>query len=185
MFRRKRTPADPVGEPGNHLAAVGGAARPLPPANDLQAVFMKVVQSFLVDAPRPMVTPQAFSSGSSYSQSPYSSGTVAPPPLDAPGAAFVGEVVGGDASAGGSSGRSLNIPGMGVVSSEQLHAAEAKAQSAIQEALGSSDLSRLTPEDVGAVRARLETMRASGRITDQQYAALNDGLAVLGGSSTI
>jgi hypothetical protein len=79
----------------------------------------------------------------------------------------------------GAAARQGNIPGLGGVSQQQMEAAEARAQAAIQEALGSADLSHLTPTDVGAVQARLQAMRAGGRLTDEQYAALTEGLAVL------
>ena len=60
-----------------------------------------------------------------------------------------------------------------------MEAAETRTQAAIQEALGSRNLSHLTPADVQAVHARLESMRASGRLTDEQHAALSEGLALL------
>ena len=78
---------------------------------------------------------------------------------------------------------SVNIRGLGAVSRQQMEAAEARAQAAIQEALGPADLSHLTPADVQGVHARLESMRASGRLTDQQHAALSEGLAVLSQSA--
>jgi hypothetical protein len=83
----------------------------------------------------------------------------------------------------GAAGLSVNIPGLGAVSRQQLEAAEARTQAAIQEALGSANLAHLTPADVEAVHARLESMRASRRLTDEQYAALCEGLAVLGQSA--
>jgi hypothetical protein len=64
-----------------------------------------------------------------------------------------------------------------------MEAAGARAQSAIQEALGSANLSHLTPADVQAVHARLEAMRAGGRLTAEQFAALSEGLAVLSQSA--
>jgi hypothetical protein len=78
---------------------------------------------------------------------------------------------------------SVNIPGLGAVSHQQMEAAGARAQAAIGEALGSADLSHLTPADVEAVHARLEAMRAGGRLTAEQHAALSDGLAVLSQSA--
>jgi hypothetical protein len=68
-------------------------------------------------------------------------------------------------------------------SRQRMEAAEARAQAAIQEALGSANLSHLTPADVQAVHARLEAMRAGGRLTDEQYGALSEGLAVLSQST--
>jgi hypothetical protein len=108
---------------------------------------------------------------------------MAPPPVNAPGAAFVGPLVGAEGSMGslsmGASNAPVNIPGLGAISQQQMKVAETRAQAAIQEALGSADLSHLTPTDVQAVHARLEAMRAAGRLTNEQYAALTEGLAVL------
>jgi hypothetical protein len=72
---------------------------------------------------------------------------------------------------------------LGAARSQQMEVAEARAQAAIQEALGSADLARLTPADVQAVQARLGSMHTAGRLTDEQYAALREGLAVLSQSA--
>jgi hypothetical protein len=64
-----------------------------------------------------------------------------------------------------------------------MKAAQERAQSVIAEALGSADLSHLTAADTPAAQARLDAMRSAGRLTDDQYGALTDGLAVLSGLS--
>ena len=51
------------------------------------------------------------------------------------------------------------------------------------EALGSADLSHLTPANVQANHAGLDAMRPGGRLTNEQYAALSEGLAVLSQSA--
>jgi hypothetical protein len=100
---------------------------------------------------------------------------------------FAGPLIGGEGSMAsmspGASNRSVNIPGFGAVSHQQMEAAGARAQAAIEEALGSADLSHLTPADVGAVHARLDAMRAGGRLTEEQYASLSEGLTVLSRSA--
>jgi hypothetical protein len=83
----------------------------------------------------------------------------------------------------GASNLSVSVPGLGAVNREQMEAAQARAQTVIQEALGSADLSHLTPADVEVVHGRLGAMRADGRLTDKQYSALSDGLAVLSGAA--
>jgi hypothetical protein len=71
----------------------------------------------------------------------------------------------------------------GVASRQQIEAAEARAQAAIAEALGSANLAHLSAADVEAVHTRLESMRASGRVTGTQYTALVKGLAVFSQSA--
>jgi hypothetical protein len=104
---------------------------------------------------------------------------MAPPPVDAPGAAFVGAASTSSPMSMGSSAPKVNIPGVGPVSAQQMQAAWARAQLVIDEALGSADLSHVTPEDAERARARLDAMRAADRLTEQQYAALTEGLAAL------
>jgi hypothetical protein len=71
----------------------------------------------------------------------------------------------------------------GAASRQQMEAAEVRAQAAIAEALGSANLSHLSAADVEAVHTRLESMRASGRVTSEQYSALVKGLAALSQSA--
>ena len=73
----------------------------------------------------------------------------------------------------------MNIRGLGAVSPQQMERAKAKAQATIQEALSGADLSHLTPAEVQTVHARLDDMPAGGRLTDEQYIALSEGLDVL------
>ncbi len=193
MLRRKRTHTGPAGEPAQISTARPGTARPMPPVNavDLQSVYTRVLQSFLADGTPSPAVPSPSEPDSSFASPPplphSGAGPSAPPPVNAPGAAFVGPLVGGEGSRGsmppGAASLSVNLPGLGAVSRAQMEAAEARTQAAIQEALGSRNLSHLTPADVQAVRARLESMRASGRLTDEQHAALSEGLALLSQSA--
>jgi hypothetical protein len=166
MFRRKRSQSRPPGEP---------SAGP-----DLQRIYMQVLQSFLVDGPSVSSAPPA------PAPAPTGGGPMAPPPVHAPGAAFVGPLTGAEGSiASGSTGGpnlTVNIPGLGSVTPQQMEAARVRADAVIQEALGSADLSHLTPPDVLAAQGRLDGMRATGRLTDKKYAALIEGLAALSGS---
>jgi hypothetical protein len=77
----------------------------------------------------------------------------------------------------------IAVPGVGAITAEQMKAAQARAQSVIAEALGPADLSHLTEADAVAAQARLDGMRSAGRLTDDQYGALTEGLAVLSGLS--
>jgi hypothetical protein len=186
MFRRKGTEKDPAVKSARGAPGVG-PIRPVPPVNALQGVYIRVLQSFLVEGTASPPAPPVSAPGSSFGNPPPSppidAGPMTPPPVNAPGAAFVGPLIGAEGSMGsmsmGASNLSVNIPGSGAVSHQQTEAAEARAQAAIQEALGSADLSHLTPADVEAVQARLQAMRAGGRLTDEQHAALSEGLAVL------
>jgi hypothetical protein len=140
------------------------------PASALQDVYTRVLQSFLVDVTPSSAVPGAAAPTGTFGSPPpapaFGAGPMAPPPVNAPGAAFVGPLAGGEFSTG-------------AVSPQQMETAGARAQSAIREALGSADLSHLTPADFEAVHARLEAMRAGGRLTAEQFAALSEGLAVL------
>jgi hypothetical protein len=189
MFRRKRTQTPAPSAPGSGASV--GRARAVLPTGALEGVYMRVLQSFLIDGPPSQAAPHpprpATAFDSAPSAPPFAGGLTTPPPVNAPGATFAGPLVGGEVSLGSTSmagsTQSVNIPGLGAVSRDRMKAAEARAQAAIQEALGSTDLSRLTPADVQAVEARLEGMRAQGRITPEQHAALSEGLAVLSQSS--
>jgi hypothetical protein len=190
MFRRKRMPADSARPSAQGFAPATGPARLVLSANALQDVYARVLHSFLVDGTPSPAGPHPSAPGGTASpppSSPSGAGPTAPPPVNAPGAAFVGPLVGAEGAMGsistGTSNLTVNIPGGGAVNRQQMEAAEAKAQAVIQEALGSTELSHLTPEDVEAVQTRLEAMRAGGRISDGQYAALSEGLALLSESA--
>jgi hypothetical protein len=71
------------------------------------------------------------------------------------------------------------MPGVGFVSSQEMRDAWARAQLVIDEALGSADLSHLTPADSQRAQSRLDAMRAANRLTGEQYTALSEGLAAL------
>jgi hypothetical protein len=180
MFRRKRMQTGPAGESAH--GARTGPSRPTLPVNPLQEVYARVLKSFLVDgSPSPSARGATTPAGSSSVApvSPSADGPMAPPPVNAPRATFVGPQTSiGPASIGAPSS-SVDIPGLGAVSPQQMETAEAKAQAAIQEALSGADLSHLTPAEVQAVHARLDAMRAGGRLTDEQSIALSQGLDVL------
>jgi hypothetical protein len=76
----------------------------------------------------------------------------------------------------------IDVPGLGAVNPQQMQVAAARVQAVIQEVLGSADLEHLTPADAPPAQAKLDGMRAAGRLTDEQYAALTEGLAVLSGT---
>jgi hypothetical protein len=151
---------------------------------------MRVLQSFLVEgAPRTATPAPPTDAMFAGSPAPVAAGNapLAPPPVNAPGAAFVGTLSGGETSAGpGSTGRTnptIEVPGVGLITAEQMKAAQARAQSVIAEALGPADLSHLTAADALAAQGRLDGMRSAGRLSDEQYGALTEGLAVLSGLS--
>jgi hypothetical protein len=151
---------------------------------------MRVLQSFLVEGAPGTATPAPPTDATfARSPSPVAAGDapLAPPPVNAPGAAFVGSLSGGETSVRpGSTGRAnptIEVPGVGRITAEQMKAAQARAQSVIAEALGPADLSHLTPADALAAQARLDAMRSAGRLTNDQYGALTEGLAVLSGLS--
>ena len=83
---------------------------------------------------------------------------MAPPPVDAPGATFVGVASTSSPASMAASNPRVNIPGVGFVSSDQMQAAWARAQLFIDEALGSADLSHLTPADSQRAQSRLDAI---------------------------
>lgn len=173
MFRRRRTQTGPDGGTAPGMVSPVGVAGLAQHANDLQAVYARVLQSFIDGSgatappgstgPTPAVTP------------PLGAGQAAPPPLNVPGAAFAGPL----GASPGVQNQRFGLSAMGGANPQQMQAAEARAQAAIQEALGPANLAHMTQADVATVQSRLSAMRAEGRITDEQHAALSEGLIVL------
>ncbi len=150
---------------------------------------MRVLHSFMLDSTPATTPPPPVAPAPGPTSAPFGAAPVPPPPVNAPGAAFVSSQAATRSNWTGTSNLgsgfaadfTINVPGLGAVNPQQMQVAGARVQAVIHEALGGGDLAHLTPADAQAAQARLDGMRAAGRLTDEQYAALTEGLAVFAG----